>query len=151
MGPTAGDDRQNRDYANGSARGHQDEYAGAGHPYPLLRRAAGPVEELGRGSLPLGLNKSGGFPSRRTTIEPGDLLVLYSDGIPEAAGGADGDTFGFDRIKGLLAQPESPQLIHDRIMRAVDRHLGEAAINDDLTLVVLDRAPALDLPAGGSP
>ena len=78
-------------------------------------------------------------------IEPGDLLVLYSDGIPEAAGGAHGDTFGFDRLKGLLAQPESPQQIHDRILRAVDRHLGDQPILDDLTLVVLDRAPVLKL------
>ena len=118
------------------------EYAGAAHPYPLLRRREGAIEELGEGSMPLGLKKDGRWRSRRTTIEPGDLLVLYSDGIPEAAGGVDGDTFGFERLKGQLAQPESPQLIHDRILRAVERHLGELPINDDLTLVVLDRAPA---------
>ncbi len=121
------------------------EYACAGHPYPLLRRLGGAVEELGEGSMPLGLKTGGRYPTRQTTIEPGDLLVLYSDGIPEAAGGANGDTFGFDRLKGLLAQPESPQLVHDRILRSVDRHLGEQPINDDLTLVVLDRAPALEM------
>lgn len=123
------------------------EYAGAGHPYPLLRRRQGSIEELGEGSMPLGLKAEGTFARRRTTIEPGDLLVLYSDGIPEAAGGAHGDTFGFDRLKDLLARPESPRIIHDRILRALDRHLGERPINDDLTLVVLDRAPALKVPA----
>ena len=123
------------------------EYAGAGHPYPLLRRRQGPIEELGEGSMPLGLKAEGTFVRRRATIEPGDLLVLYSDGIPEAAGGAHGDTFGFDRLKDLLARPESPRIIHDRILRALDRHLGEQPINDDLTLVVLDRAPALKVPA----
>ncbi len=122
------------------------EYAGAGHPYPLLRRRSGAIEELGEGAMPLGLKADGTWRSRRTTFEPGDLLVLYSDGIPEAAGGADGDTFGFERLKGLLAQPESPQLVHDRILRAVDRHLGELPIHDDLTLVVLDRAPAPIVP-----
>ncbi len=122
------------------------EYAGAGHCYPLLRRRGGTIEELGEGSMPLGLKTGGSYLCRRTVIEPGDLLVLYSDGIPEAAGDDNGDTFGFDRLKGLLAQPESPQQIHDRILRAVDRHLGELPINDDLTLVVLDRAPAFELP-----
>ena len=122
------------------------EYAGAGHPYPLLRRRGGAVEELGEGSIPLGLSTRGNYVCRRTVIEPGDLLVLYSDGIPEAEGGADGETFGFDRLRGQLTQPESPQAIHDRILRSLDRHLGEQAIRDDLTLVVLDRAPTLKLP-----
>ncbi len=122
------------------------EYAGAGHPYPLLRRRGGAIEELGEGAMPLGLKTGGTFARGQTTIEHGDLLVLYSDGIPEAAGGAHGDTFGFDRLKGLLAQPESSQLVHDRILKAVERHLGDRPINDDLTLVVLDRAPALKNP-----
>ncbi|MCP3958442.1 MAG: PP2C family protein-serine/threonine phosphatase [bacterium] len=126
------------------------EYAGAGHPFPLLRRAAGAVEELGRGSMPLGIRKDLEVRRDHTRIEPGDLLVLYSDGIPEAAGSENGDTFGFDRLAGLLAQPETPQVVHDRILRTLDRHLGDRAINDDLTLVVLDRAPELNLPAGGA-
>jgi phosphoserine phosphatase RsbU/P len=126
------------------------EYSGAGHPYPLLRRRRGTVEELGEGSMPLGIKSDGTYVRRRTTIEPGDLLVLYSDGIPEAAGGADGDAFGFERLRGLLAQADSPQAIHDRILAAVDRHLGDQPINDDLTLVVIDRAPELKLPPAAS-
>ena len=98
--------------------------------------------ELGEGSMPLGLNTRGEFSSHRTRIDHGDLLVLYSDGIPEAAGGVHGDTFGFDRLRGLLAKPDSPRVLHDRILAAVDRHLDKHPINDDLTLVVLDRAPA---------
>ena len=122
------------------------DYACAGHPFPMLRRASGTIEELGAGALPLGLNKSSTFPSGQTTIEPGDLLVLYSDGIPEAVGGSHGDSFGFDRLKGLLVHPESPQMIHDRIVRAVQQHLGDRPLADDLTLVVMDRAPSLKLP-----
>ena len=122
------------------------EYACAGHPFPFLRRADGTIEELGNGALPLGLNKSSTFASGRTSLEPGDLLVLYSDGIPEAAGGSHGETFGFDRLKGLLVHPESPRVIHDRIVRAIKKHLGDRPLADDLTLVVMDRAPALELP-----
>ncbi|MEM7587815.1 MAG: PP2C family protein-serine/threonine phosphatase [Acidobacteriota bacterium] len=122
-------------------------YAVAGHPPPLLRRADGTVEELGDGALPLGLNKQDTFATGHTTIEHGDLLVLYSDGIPEAACGDNAPTFGFDQLRGMLNRPESPQMIHDRILRGVKRHLGERSLKDDLTLVVLDRAPALALPA----
>ena len=117
------------------------EHASAGHPFPLLRRADGRVEELGRGSLPLGMRRDVTFESRSTTIEPGDFLVLYSDGLPESIGGKADESFGFDRLKGLLALPESPQQVHDKILGAVDRHLGERPLIDDLTLVVVDRAP----------
>ncbi len=123
------------------------EYASAGHPFPLLRRSEGTIEELGAGALPLGLNKQGSFPEGRTTIDHGDLLVLYSDGIPEAAAGENTETFGFGRLQGLLTSPESPQRVHDRILRAVKRHHGGASLKDDLTLVVLDRAPALAIPS----
>ena len=123
------------------------EFASAGHPPPLLRRAKGEIEELGEGSLPLGLNTLGHFPTGRATLEPGDLLVLYSDGIPEASAEANGETFGFERLKGLLSRPGSPQVIHDRIVKAVEAHLSGRSLADDLTLVVLDRAPELKLPA----
>ena len=122
------------------------EYASAGHPFPLLRRASGSIEELGEGALPLGLNRSGAFPEGRTTIEPEDLLVLYSDGIPEAVGGTAEDSFGFPRLKALLVDLSTPQQVHDRILRAVEQHLGDRQLRDDLTLVVLDRAPTLQVP-----
>ncbi|MEM7351101.1 MAG: PP2C family protein-serine/threonine phosphatase [Acidobacteriota bacterium] len=121
------------------------EFACAGHPFPMLRRGDGTIEELGTGALPLGIHKNSTFATGETTLEHGDLLVLYSDGIPEAAGGPHGDTFGFDRLMGLLVHPESPKIIHDRILRAVRQHLGDQTLDDDLTLVVLDRAPALQL------
>ncbi len=123
------------------------DYANAGHPFPLLRRATGSIEELGEGALPLGLNRSGTFPTGRTTLAPEDLLVLYSDGIPEAEGGS-GETFGFSRLEALLVDAATPQRVHDRILRAVERHLGDRALADDLTLVVLDRAPVLQIPNG---
>jgi hypothetical protein len=123
-------------------------YASAGHPFPLLRRARGTVEELGRGSLALGWRPDADFESARVTIEPGDYLVLYSDGLPEAVGGAEDDAFGFERLRRLLGGPKSPRELHDRILQAVDRHLGDRSLGDDLTLVVIERAPPLPAAPG---
>ena len=119
------------------------EHANAGHPYPLRRRQSGEVEELGSGSLPLGIRRGVTYPSARTTLERGDFLVLYSDGLPEAIGGPNEESFGFERLKSLLAHPHSPQQVHLRILEAIDEHLKHRPLADDLTLVVVDRAPFL--------
>lgn len=115
------------------------QYVCAGHPFPLLRRAGGEIEELGEGTLPLGLRKSVELSTRAVTIEPGDLLVLFTDGLPEAVNGPDGDSFGFARVRDLLAGPGPPQAIHDRILLAFDGHIGPEPLTDDLTLVVMSR------------
>lgn len=115
------------------------EWANAGHPFPLLRRASGEVLELGRGSLPLGLRRKGAWASEQTRIEPGDLLVLYSDGIPEARGAA-GD-FGFDRLRQEVARGGLPESLHYHLWSELVRHLGEEPLRDDATLVLLGCDP----------
>ncbi|MEO1088807.1 MAG: PP2C family protein-serine/threonine phosphatase, partial [Acidobacteriota bacterium] len=120
----------------------QLEYANAGHPFPLLRRAVGPVEELGTGALPLGLREDTRYHAASAVLRPGDLLVLYTDGIPEAPDPAS-NTFGFERMKMLAAQSGSADTIHDRVLEAVSAHLGEGDLQDDLTLVVLDRVSSV--------
>ena len=94
---------------------------------------------MGEGTLPLGLRKSVELSTRAVTIEPGDLLVLFTDGLPEAVNGPDGDSFGFARVRDLLAGPGPPQAIHDRILLAFDGHIGPEPLTDDLTLVVMSR------------
>ena len=117
------------------------DYADAGHPFPLVRRASGAIEELGEGALPLGLGPARDFDEASTTLLPGDRLVLYSDGIPEAIG-ASGD-FGFDAVRAMIAEPGAAQSIHDRLLDAVRRHLGDEPLRDDVTLVVIDRVAPL--------
>ena len=114
------------------------EYACAGHPFPVLRRFDGAIEELGEGGLPLGFRPELTFNSRSVVIEPGDVLVLYSDGLPEGIDAA-GDTFGYERLRDLVAQPGTPQAIHERILNAFDQHRGEQPLGDDFSLVVLGR------------
>jgi hypothetical protein len=116
----------------------------AGHPFPMLRRAGGEVEELGTGQLPLGMRPELEFECRSTELAEGDLLVLFSDGLPETVG-RNGEAFGFERLRALLSEVGSPHRIHDRILMAFDRHLGGETLQDDLTLVVMARQHLVEL------
>ncbi|MDX1643706.1 MAG: PP2C family protein-serine/threonine phosphatase [Thermoanaerobaculia bacterium] len=124
------------------------DYVCAGHPFPLLRRADGRIEELGRGGLPLGMKSDLDIRVLSTRLEPGDLLLLYSDGMVEAVSG-DRGAFGFDRLRELLATAASPRAVHDRIRTAFDRFLDGEPLTDDLTLVVLARDAVLPPPPAG--
>jgi hypothetical protein len=117
------------------------EYACGGHPFPLLRHADGTLEELGTGALPLGVRPSVSYRSARSIIQPGDLLLLYSDGLPEALGGEHDEPFGFDRLRSHLARSSSAHRVHDEILGAFERHLEGHPIADDLTLVAIGRIP----------
>jgi len=113
-------------------------YICAGHPFPLLRRADGTIEELGTGALPLGMRDPLELQSASTTIEPGDLLMLYSDGLVEAIR-SDGEAFGFERLGELLETAATPQAVHDRVLAEFDRFVDDQPLLDDLTLVVMSR------------
>jgi sigma-B regulation protein RsbU (phosphoserine phosphatase) len=71
------------------------DYVCAGHPFPFLRRAGGEIIELGSGTLPLGMRSQLELPQNQVTIGPGDLIVLFTDGLPEAVNGEAGEAFGF--------------------------------------------------------
>lgn len=115
------------------------EYICAGHPFPLLRRAGGEVEEFGTGQFPLGMRPVLEVEVHRAQLEDGDLLLLFSDGLPEALD-RDENAFGFERVRALLAATGSPQTIHDRILSAFEQHLGGETLTDDLTLVAMTRS-----------
>ncbi len=117
------------------------DFVCAGHPFPLLRRAGGELEELGRGGLPLGIRDSLELPVGTTGLGAGDVLVLYTDGLPEAVGRGDGEAFGFRRLRELLRDPGSPATVHQRILTAFDGHMLGEAPHDDLTLVIVGREP----------
>ncbi len=114
------------------------EYVCVGHPFPLLRRAKGEVIELGRGGFPLGIRDTLEIAPMGEEIASGDLLVLYSDGLPEAVNAA-GNAFGYDRLKELLKTGGDPQAVHARFLRALDTHLAGEALKDDVSLVVVAR------------
>ena len=118
--------------------GGRFDFLCAGHPYPLLRRSDGTVAELGTGGLPLGLREELDFAEDSVTFAPGDLLLLYTDGVPEAVNAA-GQAFGFDRLTALVREGGGAQAVHDRVLAAFDSHLASGALTDDLSLVVVEQ------------
>lgn len=122
------------------------EYVSAGHPFPFLRRENGEIEELGHGGLPLGLREPLPVQSHKVALRPGDLLVMYTDGLAESID-AKGRSFGYDGIQEMLKPGGLPTAAHDRILAAFDRHIGEEPLRDDLTLLLMARLPPVPEPS----
>jgi sigma-B regulation protein RsbU (phosphoserine phosphatase) len=102
----------------------------------------GEVMSLGEGDqIPLGVLRDYEYANNEITLEPGDLLVLYTDGITEARDRHD-QMFGSDRLRELVATgPDSPGALCDSIVAAVTAHQGRPIGDDDQTLIVLRIAP----------
>jgi sigma-B regulation protein RsbU (phosphoserine phosphatase) len=113
------------------------DYVCAGHPYPLLRRANGQIEELGVGGLPLGTRTERVIEASRTAIEPGDILVPYTDGIAGTLDQA-GESFNFDRLRDGLAPGGAGRAVYG-VLGDLDRFRGEEPVDDDCSLVVVTR------------
>lgn len=114
-------------------------YVDAGHGYVLLRRADGTVEELKPWGLPLGVDSNEQYAEGFVRLEPGDMLLVYSDGLTEARP----DIFG-DRDKvASYAAPGSDT--RDAVQRLMDAVAAVRPLPDDLTVVVLRRHPAADV------
>jgi serine phosphatase RsbU (regulator of sigma subunit) len=128
------------------------DYANAGHNYPLLRRADGSVEELGEGGLLLGIQDEIRVRQCSVQLAAGDSLVLYTDGISEAANERN-ELYGEQRLAAFLAglPPDLPAAdVADRTLASVRAHLDGVEAGDDMTLVVLRvRAEGAGAPVSG--
>jgi phosphoserine phosphatase RsbU/P len=119
------------------------EYVNAGHLPPLLRRRDGQFERVtgvtGTG-LALGMFDQATYDTRRITVEPGDLLVLFSDGITEAENAA-GRAFDEAGLEGVVAghAGQDPEAVGRAILNAVEAYTADARLTDDLTALVLLR------------
>jgi len=110
----------------------------AGHPFPMVRRADGSLAKLGSGSFPVGLRQELHLQAAEATLGRGDLLLLYTDGIPEAVD-ENGEAFGFERVERSLAAGGAPQEVHDRILEDLADFEGNQKLRDDRSLVVIAR------------
>lgn len=117
-------------------------YACAGHPFPLVRRSLGAIEELGEGGLPLGLRPERAVAPSSTVLQPGDTLLLYSDGLPEAAD-EHGEPLGFEQVKDCLRPGGDAPSVLARLLGSLDAHAGPEPLHDDLSIVVVQRASGL--------
>jgi serine phosphatase RsbU (regulator of sigma subunit) len=115
-------------------------YSNAGHNPPLLIRASGEQERLEAMGTVLGVLPDVGYEERRREFRPGDLLVLYSDGVTEAAS-PDGQEFGEQRLADLLVahRDEPAAEIVSQVIQAVAEWIAGAPPADDVTLVVARR------------
>jgi serine phosphatase RsbU (regulator of sigma subunit) len=115
-------------------------YTNAGHNEGLLVRADGTVQRLKANGLPLGLFPVVEYERGEATLAPGDLVVLYTDGITEAANPA-GDEFGLERLEAVVLRHAKEPLIAlaVAIETAVEVFADGTPFGDDRTLVMLRR------------
>ncbi|MEU8169250.1 SpoIIE family protein phosphatase [Micromonospora sp. NPDC049004] len=119
--------------------------AGGGHPAPLLVTAAGSVVPVPVGGMPVGALADARFAEARVHLDPGDLLLAYTDGVTEANGGPiHAEKFGAQRLRAALAAAAGlpPAALVDRLLQVVDEWLGGQAHDDIAMLAVCASTPA---------
>ncbi|WP_428387918.1 SpoIIE family protein phosphatase [Mucisphaera sp.] len=111
-------------------------YCNAGHEPPLLRRN-GRLHKLEAGGLVVGVEREVPYDKGLWDLEPGDLLVLVTDGVTEAQS-FDGEQFGRERLYAALLEAEgNAEKIMNHLLWQVRRFTGIRRANDDTTLVVV--------------
>jgi serine phosphatase RsbU (regulator of sigma subunit) len=114
-------------------------YVNAGHPEPHIARA-GKSRTLEATGIPVGMLPSFAWQEGETTLGPGELFVLFSDGIPEAQHG--GEFFDDQRVRAtVLAAEREPDVVTaaDRIIASIDEFAAGEHRADDVTLVLIRR------------
>ena len=123
----------------------QIDFARGGHPYPILLRANGTVEKLDPVGAMLGVFPEEQFELARLQIEPGDRLLVFSDGFETAFPEGDGTDNQEARLANDQFEQEFMDLAHgdadaavQRLQLKLDRQTGSLNQRDDITLVLLN-------------
>lgn len=113
-------------------------YCNAGHNPPLLVRQDGHVQQLEGGGLLLGIYSGAEYEERELTLTPGDVLVLYSDGVTEATRPSTDEEFGEERLGQIICENRDQPLTQmvSRILERLVRWTEDAPFADDLTLLL---------------
>lgn len=127
-------------------------YANAAHNPPLIwRRQSGYLERLDAAGLLIGLQADAEFASQQLRLEPGDVLLYYTDGVTEAAGFS-GERFEERRLsealQSICRNGATAQQILEHLFVRLDRFVGSGrALEDDASMVVLKVDEAVSLPS----
>ena len=115
-------------------------YCNAGHFPPVLLRADGRTETLGKGGPLLGAVEHATFESSEAALEPGDMLVAYTDGVLECRNSA-GEEFGISRLLSALQKAKQPTAQETLVLllAAVQDFANGSSLCDDLSLLVVQR------------
>jgi serine phosphatase RsbU (regulator of sigma subunit)/anti-sigma regulatory factor (Ser/Thr protein kinase) len=115
-------------------------FANAGHDLPYVKTAGGVVELRARG-MPLGLMPGMDYEEKEIVLEPGDSVLLHSDGVVEAHD-PERAMFGFPRLKETVAAGPGGEELINRVLRDLTAFTGPASEQeDDITMVTLERSP----------
>lgn len=115
-------------------------FAGAGHPAPLLRRAeTGIIEEMDDvGGIPLGVLDEVGSREGVANLHPGDVLLLYTDGVSESMSPRR-EMFGTGRVRAVMALGQTPEYLIEGMKAELLVHEAGQRPADDQTMVALRR------------
>ena len=119
-------------------------YVNGGHePIFVVGPGGGVKERLAATGPSVGIEPKINFKTRQSRLEPGDILLGYTDGVVEA-NASDGEFFTMERLVTTLDVPASSAAdLLDRIADRVEKHIGEADQFDDVTLLAIRRDPGL--------
>ncbi len=109
-------------------------WVNAGHP-PVMLARAGTVDRLGATGRPIGMLPDQHYEAGSLVLEPGDLLVLYTDGVHEAGMGSACGEYGLERLAGCLATASSALDLVGRLSVDLAAHLEEHPPDDDVTVL----------------
>ena len=126
-------------YAIFDASRRRLSYASAGHNMPLLwRKSSNRCEQLDAEGLILGIKRGVHFEEKQAQLQPGDVLLLYTDGITEAEN-QEGGFFGEARLIDLFSEHHQlpPRQIIEILLEQVRDFSGVQHFNDDVSLVVM--------------
>jgi serine phosphatase RsbU (regulator of sigma subunit)/anti-sigma regulatory factor (Ser/Thr protein kinase) len=123
-------------------------FANAGHNLPYVRTGEGAAELRATG-MPLGLLPGIVYEETEAKLEPGETMLLHSDGVAEAHGPA-GDMFGFPQLQDVVGSRSGRGEVIDRVLTELGRFTGAGwEQEDDITLVALTRRSAAPVALGG--
>jgi serine phosphatase RsbU (regulator of sigma subunit) len=120
-------------------------YVNAGQNPPLIYRQDGTFERLAGTGVALGMFDRATYGAVQTAVAPGEMLILYSDGITEAED-PNGQPFEEPGLQGVVVQHRTapPAQLGAQILKAVEAHAQAPRFADDLTVLILQRAPSSD-------
>ena len=116
-------------------------YANGGHNPPLIVHPGGSSTLLPTtGGVALGVMDGLSYRQETATLEPGDIAVLYTDGVTEAMNAGD-EEFGVERLQAVFAerQPENAREVSEAIFDAVHAFAGSTPQSDDITCLIVVR------------
>ncbi len=121
---------------------HEMSLVNAGHMSPMIRKTNGRIEEFDDETigLPIGIVEGYPFHVVRRAIEPGEVIVIFTDGVDEAMN-PNGELYGLDRMRTFIAGNRlGPSELGRELLEDVRKHANGRAQNDDITIMTIGRS-----------